>query len=153
MVWVYNNSVTTKYPPEVVWDFLTDYTSNDHRSPAFIKENGGVDWPREVTKLPGNRVHLKDKAKRFWTELDVDLSDRPNKIPTTGSANMGSWKGLTTVTRTPEGGTKWDSHIEITPQKFGAKIFFAIMGGTIRKGFIKHENQHFVEFEAVMAAK
>lgn len=153
MVWIYNNSVTTKYPPEVVWDYLTDYTANDHRSPAFIEENGGKDWPREVEKLPGNKVHLKDHAKRFWLDLTVDLGDRPNKIPTEGKASMGAWKGLTTVTRTAAGGTEWKSHIEITPERFGSKVFFALMGGAIRKSFIKHENKHFVEFEAAMAGK
>jgi len=98
-------------------------------------------------------VHLKETAKRFGTDLPVDFSDRPDRIPTEGSAKMGSWKGPTTVTRTPEDGTQWDSHSEITPKKFGAKILFALRGGTIRKGFIKHENQHFVEFEAAMAGK
>jgi len=153
LVWHYENTCTSKHPPEVVWDYLTDYTPGDHNTPVFKAENKGKDWPREVERLPGNKVHLKDTAARFWTDIVVDLSDRPNKIPTEGKANLGTWQGMTTVSRTPEGGTSWHSNIDITPDRFGAKILFAILGGSIRKGFIKHENKHFQEFEAAMAGK
>ena len=98
-------------------------------------------------------MHLKDTAARFWTDIVVDLSDRPNKIPTEGKASMGNWKGLTTITRTPEGGTIWHSKVEITPDRLGAKIFFAILGGSIRKGSTRHENKHFEEFEAAVTGK
>jgi hypothetical protein len=150
---MYDNTVTSKHPPEVVWDWMTDYGPNDHAGPEFVKENGGQAPTRAVERLDGSRVRIKDTAKRYWIEIVVDLADRPNKLPTEGKASMGSWKGLTTVTRTPEGGTKWQSHIEITPERFGARLFFAIMGGRVRKGFVKHENNHFAEFEAAMGSK
>ncbi len=153
MVWKYENTVTSKYAPEVVWDFLTNYDALDHNSPVFLEENGGQAWPREVTQLGGGKVNLKDTAKRFSSELTVDLSDRPNKIPTEGTTSMGPWKGMTTITRTPEGGTNWQSRIEIAPNRFGAKLIFALFGGKLRKSFQKHERQHFIEMEASMAAK
>ena len=153
MVWHYENTVTSKYAPEVCFDYLTDYGALDHDSAYFRKENGGAPMPREVTRLPDGKVRLKDSGKRFKNDLVVDLSDRPNKIPTEGMTSFGPWKGLTTITRTPDGGTSWHSDITITPNRFAAKILFALLGGTLRKSFIKHEAQHFVEMEAALAAK
>ncbi len=152
MVLHYENTVTSRYSPEVCFDFLTDYNTLDHDSEFFRKENGGELMKRDITRLPGSKVHLVDHGKRFTNDLTVDLSDRPNRIPTEGMRNFGPWKGMTTISPTPDGGTSWHSEIQITPDRIGAKILFAFIGGALRKSFIKHEKQHFVEMEAKLRA-
>lgn len=65
MVWHYENTCASKRAPEVVWDYLTVCTVNDHNTPAFKAENKGKDRPREVERLPGNNVHPRKPPRAF----------------------------------------------------------------------------------------
>jgi hypothetical protein len=121
---------------------MTNYSSDDHTDDFFRGENKGEPWKRDVRWIDDKHVEITDTTKRWNGKIVVDLTDKPNRITTSGTTTMGGWKGETKVTRTAEGGTSWDFHLDLEPKGF-MKFLMMFIGGGMRKGFTAHGQHHF----------
>lgn len=129
--WHFNAVV--KGTSDAVFNWLSDYQSDDHTSPSFLKGSGETKPPkhaakRQILSREGNMLKVHDEWGRSKFDSTVELVPLSREIKITGAFGYSSvWKAV------PEGDkTKLECHGLWAPKGF-MKIFVPLM----RKRFVR----------------
>jgi hypothetical protein len=109
----WTKSAHVPFPPDTVFEWMTDFQEDDHARPAYVKGSGA---PAKFTKKPskrtivsrsGNTVKLSDLWGGRTMEVDLTL------VPLDRTVNMkGPWNYQAVWKAVPDaGGTKVEAEV------------------------------------------
>jgi hypothetical protein len=131
----WTKSARVPYPPDTVFEWMTDFQEDDHGRPAFVKGTGAP--AKKYTKKPskrtivsrsGNNVKILDYWGGRTYDMDLEL------VPLDRTVNMkGPWNYQAVWKAVPdEGGTKIEAEVGI---KIGG--FAGLLMGLFKKKFYR----------------
>jgi hypothetical protein len=126
----WTKSARVNFPPDLIFEWMSDFQEDDHGRPAYIKGSGA---PAKYSKKPskrtivsrsGNNVKIHDQWGGKQFDMDLELAPLDRTIKMSGAWNYRAvWKAVP-----DSGGTKVEAEVTIRAGGLAGLLMALFMG-------------------------